>query len=934
MNHSPFPEFRFKGALRPSQEQAVAVVERCLAGGDKRLHIVAPPGSGKTVLGLYVWATCVRSPALVLSPNSAIQAQWAARLDLFDLDGGVQNELASLDPKRPGLLTSLTYQSVTLPARGDAENDAQAIDLWKERLIEKGQAYDPDEAEFWIADLERNNPDYHKDRVSHYRRQLRELVSLGGESLSTLHASSAATLARLKEAGVGLIILDECHHLLGHWGRVLEDARELLDEPVVLGLTATPPDLGGRRPEDIKRYNTFFGPVDFEVPIPALVKERNLAPYQDLAYFIRPSDKEVHYIAEADRQFHDIVAELCAPPATENLDRIEALPDWIVRVLSGFELPTGPVKDWVAFERRDKTFADAARLFLESRDIALPENVPPLPRSLLLERRTELSILVPVLDRYIRHGLRRSGAPDDHKKAEETIARLRMLGMQVTETGTQPCASPVGRVMAYSRTKVNALLQILKAESRVLGDRIRAIVVTDFEKTSTTKAGVDDLMDEEVGGAIAAFRALLTDEETDALDPILLTASTLLVDDDLVERFKEKAHQWLSAHGHDIGLTAVEREGFYRIHGQGADWCPRVYVQMITDLFQEGVTRCLVGTRGLLGEGWDANRVNVLVDLTSVTTSMAVNQLRGRSVRLDPNDPEKLSDNWDVVCVAGEFSKGLDDYTRFMSKHKTLFGVSDDGVVEKGVGHVHAAFTEMKPEGIEGTLNLLNDEMLKRAEVREKCRELWRIGESFDAEPLAALEFKGGFSGAGFRPFKGGLKKWSSESLTQAIAKAVWFALKDAELIDLGGTLYHAMRAGGYARMYLKGTKKADSELLTQSLREVLGPLDRPRYVIPRYVKDLEQTWLAWIFPEVISKYLRRKVQRIEMLHTVPTALAGNKESVLVFQNRWNEFVSPGEAIYAHHGKGEDLVSEARTLGQVPESQEFGATIHEKEVFV
>jgi len=488
--------------------------------------------------------------------------------------------------------------------------------------------------------------------------------------------------------------------------------------------------------------------------------------------------------------------------------------------------------------------------------------------------------------------------------------------------------------MAYSRTKVDALLQILKAESRVLGDRIRAIVVTDFEKTSTTKAGVEDLMDDEAGGAIAAFRALLTDEETDALDPILLTASTLLVDDDLVERFKERAGQWLGERGYDIELTAALREGFYRIHGQGADWCPRVYVQMITDLFQEGLTRCLVGTRGLLGEGWDANRVNVLVDLTTVTTSMAVNQLRGRSVRLDPDDPEKLSDNWDVVCVAGEFSKGLDDYTRFMSKHKTLFGVSDDGVVEKGVGHVHAAFTEMKPEGIEGTVNLLNDEMLKRAEVREKCRDLWQIGQPFDAEPLAALEFKGGFSDAGFQPFKGGLKKWSSESLTQAIAKAVWFSLKDAELIDLGGTLYHAMRAGGYARMYLKGTKRTDSELLAQSLREVLGPLDRPRYIIPRYVKDLEKTWLSWFFPEVISKYLRKKVQRIEMLHTVPSALSTNKERVVVFQNRWNEFVSPGEAIYAHHGKGEDLVSEARNLGQVPEAQEFGASIHEKDVFV
>jgi hypothetical protein len=72
----------------------------------------------------------------------------------------------------------------------------------------------------------------------------------------------------------------------------------------------------------------------------------------------------------------------------------------------------------------------------------------------------------------------------------------------------------------------------------------------------------------------------------------------------------------------------------------------------------------------------------------------------------------------------------------------------------------------------------------------------------------------------------------------------------------------------------------------------------------------------------------------MEMLHAVPTALSRNKETVTLFEKRWNEYVSPGEAIYAHHGKGEEMVSEARNLGQVPESQEFGASIRKKEVFV
>jgi len=69
---------RFNGRLRPSQKAASKVIRRELKSGERELHIVAPPGSGKTVLGLHVWADLVKRPALVLSPNSAIQAQWVA----------------------------------------------------------------------------------------------------------------------------------------------------------------------------------------------------------------------------------------------------------------------------------------------------------------------------------------------------------------------------------------------------------------------------------------------------------------------------------------------------------------------------------------------------------------------------------------------------------------------------------------------------------------------------------------------------------------------------------------------------------------------------------------------------------------------------------------------------------------------------------------
>ena len=305
----PFP-VRFTGRLRPAQVDAVKIAEAQLAKGKRRIHIVAPPGSGKTVLGLYLWSECVQKPALVLSPNSAIQAQWASRTSLFEVSpeapGGV-----STDSKAPGLLTSLTYQSVTLPERGGADLDGAAIELWKETLIAKGQAENPDEAAVWIEDLRRHNADYYDERLSAYRKQVRDRLAISGNSLETLHASSLATLHRLRDRGVGLVILDECHHLMGHWGRVLSDARELLEQPVVIGLTATPPDRDGKPPEDVKRYDEFFGPIDYEVPVPAVVKDGFLAPYQDLAYFVRPTTEELQYLATVDGEFHEVVQLLC-----------------------------------------------------------------------------------------------------------------------------------------------------------------------------------------------------------------------------------------------------------------------------------------------------------------------------------------------------------------------------------------------------------------------------------------------------------------------------------------------------------------------------------------------------------------------------------------------------------------------------------------------
>jgi hypothetical protein len=80
--------------------------------------------------------------------------------------------------------------------------------------------------------------------------------------------------------------------------------------------------------------------------------------------------------------------------------------------------------------------------------------------------------------------------------------------------------------------------------------------------------------------------------------------------------------------------------------------------------FCPSCTRCLIGTRALLGEGWDAPAVNVVIDLTAATTPTSVVPARGRALRLDAGWPGKVADNWSVVCVTGDHPMGAAAFER------------------------------------------------------------------------------------------------------------------------------------------------------------------------------------------------------------------------------------------------------------------------------
>jgi superfamily II DNA or RNA helicase len=237
---SAFAGVRLGRPLWPHQQRALAAFDQARVAGSKSTYLVIPPGGGKTLVGLEAARRLAR-PTLVLCPNTAIQAQWIAQWDGAFTPAAAIAATASRDLPTP--LTVLTYQAVCTIGNGSAA-DTRALP--RDRLLE------------------------------------------------ALHPNGLALLAQLSTSGPWTLVLDECHHLLETWGRLLAVIVERLTDPHVIGLTATPPHM--MTTDQKALHEELFGAVNLEVSAPALVRDGLLAPYQELAYFTTPTRPEADYI--------------------------------------------------------------------------------------------------------------------------------------------------------------------------------------------------------------------------------------------------------------------------------------------------------------------------------------------------------------------------------------------------------------------------------------------------------------------------------------------------------------------------------------------------------------------------------------------------------------------------------------------------------------
>ncbi len=970
--NSLLTELKFQYPFRKYQQMILRQIAAA-PPEERKFHLVAPPGSGKTIIGLELIRRFAQ-PAVVFAPTSTIQLQWRERVKMFlPPEKNLKlEEIVSLNPRKLAAINVFTYQLISVPGKNLPFLQEAAEKKWIQLLQDQGIAGSKEEAEERIRLLRQNNPRAYQRELRRYYKKLKNELwrNPDFEARQFLHPNAQKLIDYLVKAGIRIIVLDEVHHLLDYWALVIKELAREIGDPILIGLTATPPLSAARR--ELQTYLSLIGSIDFEIPTPAVVKEGNLAPYQDLVFFCRPTAREREFLRNYQKQFQQLIKQLGEKPSFQ---------EWVQkRILIREEKEKGR-QEWTRFFNQHPFLAVAGMKYIKQiLKKELPGDIIDLEET---DEDLTLRDWVYLLTDYSLNYLKLSPRSEDHRELKEIKAVLRAFGFLLTERGLRQYRSPTDLVLHLSEAKDRALVKILRTEMDSLGPRLRAVVITDFEKeTAAVARHLQGVLDREAGSAIRAFRYLVEDEKTTRLEAALVTGSTLLVDRDQLPAIIRAMKEWQQKSGlkFNVMTRKVEGERFVQILGRGPDWGSNTYVRMMTALFEKGIIKCLVGTRGILGEGWDSLRLNTLIDLTAATTSQTVNQIRGRSLRLDPQWPQKISNNWDIVCIAPDFARGDQDFLRFQRKQSRFYGLGAKGKIVKGLFHIDESLAfEYQTIGFKRIgFHLVNLRMLQKARQREQAYRAWKIGSDYSnfeytitKIDAADIKFRTVYTlrdslkalGNQILLALASLASWYfffGSNLITPGATPSWFLLLfsllffiiliakigpkikqyihqafvevpvDSFLLDIGKALLKTLRetelvssslsvdnvrvvanSSGYYDLYLDYGTEEDARTFSRCLRQLLSPVTNQRYLISRSIDNIKIGFYSpfWWLGRKIFRILR---QEKVAYHPLPDLLAVNRKRARKFARNWREYVGGGRLIYTRSTSGRRLLLQLR----------------------
>ncbi len=914
---------RFRWPWRDYQARVLAQMDRHLA--DRRLHVVAAPGSGKTVLGLETFRRLAR-PTVVLSPTRTIRDQWLQRLGDFlpaDTDPhGLDWQSRDLGALR--WFNSLTYQALHTRVRRDrAQGDA----------IEEAEA-----------------------------EELREETEEAAPSAQARRHVAACLAA----AGIEVLILDEAHHLRAEWWAAIQDIVEHLgrllqarsgvdaDAPggpehgddrateapsaspapspiTLVSLTATPPyDVLGH---EWNRYIELCGPIDEEISVPELVKAGTLCPHQDFVWLVRSEGRDSERLRAHRRAVAMLLAQLLAD---DELLADVGQHDWVrsphMHLGEMVNAPEAAVALAGFLHRRGRSQPDLMQLL----DLA-EEDLPDFD--------------VRQWQHLLRLYLFGSGWPDDAGFEQRRQLLARRLRSDELLWRRELALTDAGRRwpnLALSADKVQACIDIHQYEHRQRGDALRQVILTDYIRDEAVR---ELLQPEPVLGAWPLFQQLVGASRCPAPALALHTGRLSIVHVDALALLAEQVAPAMLV---ERAVPALPEFRQVSLAGDAR------LTSALTRLLVAGRLQVLVGTRALLGEGWDAPPVNSLILASVVGSFMTTNQMRGRAIRVDPQQPDKVASIWHLGACA-ELDGGawdIRDLHEMGRRFETFVGLDhQQPLIEAGLNRLRTGFWQRDQVRVPVAVGAENAGMVRRLAGLGDLGRRWREaidrseigrvvpGVQVDKPPrFAVMQFAGSLRTLWLQLLAVGLilfgvqlhevlllSQRTQGLTTLAIAMGVagiilalvlaprafqllrlWWrhlpvagavrgiarALRQAltETGVLPAALRHAplliREHGGIWHVALGEGSFSQRSLFADCLNEILAPVERPRYLITRAMQRRHGVGLDY--------------------HAVPAILGAQSGRAQAFLAAWQQHVGPGELLYTRSDEGRRLLLQAR----------------------
>lgn len=524
--------------------------------------------------------------------------------------------------------------------------------------------------------------------------------------------SDVDIVREIQRHNIGTICLDEAHHLKNEWQRSLEKLISIVGDKVkIIALTATPPyDSEGN---EWNRYLAMCGEVDEEIFVPELVARDTLCPHQDYIYFNFPTAEEINALRSYSEK---------ANLAIDEVGRLGFLPSVAdrVNILRDYDKLFSSAKEYIALLVLFRHYGFSINKGL----IRILVGKKGLPFFKVQFAETALSFLL-------------DGDLIDENQKAEIIGILKKHSVYHKRRIELVLDAKLKRSLISSVGKLDSIAQIARSEYAAMGNDLRMLVLTDYIK----KESISQIAKSESFHDISVVSIFETLRRTDERVNIGVLSGSLVILPDEVK-----------IDGIEHTRTSIAGTRYSTVQVAGS---VNSAVKAVGELFASGEIQILVGTKSLLGEGWDAPCINSLIMASFVGSYVLSNQMRGRAIRIDKSHPDKTANIWHLVTVEPEYlfeenklkqakkylvpdKKELISYDFEILKRRfdSFMGPNYElGTIESGIERITIIKPPYDKEGIEN----INDTMLKYSRDRGAMRDKW-TGEVKDGSFAVAVE--------------------------------------------------------------------------------------------------------------------------------------------------------------------------------------------------